>query len=101
AFTARQGEHYTWTTTVSGAGVNVGGRDVVAQMLGASPHVDAMLRNENGGITVSHARVDGARLRAGATGRIVGGNANLALEASAQGPLNLGGATINGAADAT
>ncbi|MFZ2032003.1 MAG: translocation/assembly module TamB domain-containing protein [Vitreimonas sp.] len=101
AFAARQGQHYMWTTTVSGAGVNVGGHDVVAQMLGAAPRVDAMLRNENGGITVSHARVDGARLRAGATGRIVGGQANLALEASAQGPLNLGGATISGAADAT
>jgi translocation and assembly module TamB len=101
AFAARQREHRTWTTTVSGAGANVGGRDVVAQMLGATPHVDAMLRNENGGITVSHVRVDGARLRAGAVGRIVSGQANLALEASAQGPLSLGGATISGAADAT
>jgi translocation and assembly module TamB len=101
AFAARQGEHYLWTTTLSGAGANVGGHDVVAQMLGAAPRVDAMLRNENGGITVSHARVDGARLRAGAVGRIVGGQADLALEASAQGPLNLGGATISGAVDAT
>ncbi len=101
AFAARQGEHYLWTTTFHGAGANVGGRDVLAQMLGPSPRLDAMLRNENGGISVSHARVDGARLRAGATGRIVAGVANLAVEASAQGPLNLGGAVINGAADAT
>ncbi|MBS0384351.1 MAG: hypothetical protein JSS00_03265, partial [Proteobacteria bacterium] len=101
AFAVRQGQHYAWTTTVSGAGANVGGRDAVAQMLGPSPHIDAMLRDESGGITVSHARVDGARLRAGAVGRIIGGEANLSLEASAQGPLDLGSAVISGAADAT
>ncbi|MBI3438441.1 MAG: translocation/assembly module TamB domain-containing protein, partial [Proteobacteria bacterium] len=101
AFAARDGAHYTWTTTVSGAGADIGGRDVVAQLLGATPRLDAMLRNERGGITVSHVRIDGAHLRAGAIGRIVAGQADLTLEASAQGPLDLGGATISGAADAT
>ena len=100
AFAAPQARHYVWTTTFSGEGANVGGRDVVAQLLGPNPRIDAMLRNENGGISVSHARVVGARLRAGATGRIVNGQSQLALEASAQGPLNLGGATISGGADA-
>jgi hypothetical protein len=59
------------------------------------------MRYENGGITVTYARVDGAHLRAGATGRIVRGDADLALEASARGPLDLGGAEIAGAVDAT
>ncbi|HRO04281.1 MAG TPA: hypothetical protein PLS69_11820, partial [Terricaulis sp.] len=67
----------------------------------ATPTLDAMLRSENGGITVAHARVNGGRLRAGVFGRIVQGNANLSLEASARGPLDLGGAVMEGAVDAT
>lgn len=91
-----------WTTTVQGQGANIAGRpDIIPQLLGASPRLDAMLRSENGGLTVAHARVDGARLRAGVFGRIVDGQANLSLEASARGPLDLGGAVIDGAADAT
>src|SRR5690606_17282230 len=62
---------------------------------------DGRFAYENGGITVSHARVDGDNLRAGVTGRIVRGEANLDLEASARGPLDIGGARIDGAADAT
>lgn len=97
----RQGPR-VWTTTITGQGANIAGRpDIVAQLLGASPRLDAMLRNENGGVTVAHARVDGERLRAGVFGRIVGGQANLSLEASARGPINLGGAVIDGALDAT
>jgi translocation and assembly module TamB len=91
-----------WTTTVQGQGAGIAGSpDIVPQLLGATPRLDAMLRNENGGITVAHARVDGARLRAGVFGRIVQGQANLSLEASARGPLDLGGAVIDGALDAT
>lgn len=91
-----------WTTAVAGASQNVGGSpDVIGQLLGASPAFDARFTYENGGITVSHARVDGAQLRAAATGRIVQGAANLAVEASARGPLSLGGAEIAGAVDAT
>jgi translocation and assembly module TamB len=91
-----------WTIAVDGAGAGIGGRpDIIPQLVGATPRIDARLAYENGGLTVSHARVDGANLRAGATGRIVRGEANLALEASARGPLNLGGAEINGAVDAT
>lgn len=91
-----------WTISVAGAGSGVGGTPtVVAQLLGATPRLDARMAYENGGITVSHGRIDGAQLRAAATGRIVRGEANLALEASARGPLNLGGAEIAGAVDAT
>jgi translocation and assembly module TamB len=91
-----------WTMAVEGQGARVGGSPaIVAQLLGAAPRLDARLTYENGGITVSHARVDGAQMRAGATGRIVRGNANLALEATARGPLSLGGAEIAGAVDAT
>jgi translocation and assembly module TamB len=98
---ARQGPRI-WTTTVQGQGADIAGHpDIVPQLLGATPRLDAMLRNENGGLTVAHARVDGARLRAGAFGRIVQGQANLSLEASARGPISLGGAVIDGALDAT
>jgi translocation and assembly module TamB len=102
AFAEDVNNAHGWTVTVQGAGQNVGGSpDIVPQLLGSSPRLDARLRSENGGITVSHARVDGAKLRAGATGRIVVGQANLALEASARGPLDLGGAQIAGVIDAT
>jgi translocation and assembly module TamB len=101
AFAAPQGATHVWTTTFQGAGDNIGGSSVLAQLLAGSPRLDGMLRNENSGITVSHVRVDGARLRAGAIGRIVDGQANLKLEASARGPLNIGGAVISGAADMT
>jgi translocation and assembly module TamB len=91
-----------WSITLDGDGAGVrGDPDVLSQLLGSSPAIDAMLRIENGGVTVSHARVSGAKLRAGATGRIVNGEANLALEASARGPLDLGGAVISGVVDGT
>lgn len=91
-----------WQTSVDGQGARVRGEPaVLAQLLGASPQLDARFAYENRGVTVSYARIDGERLRAGATGRIVRGQADLALEASAQGPLDVGGARIDGAADAT
>ncbi len=91
-----------WTATVQGQGARIGGApSIVPQLLGAAPRVDGRFAYENGGITVSHARVDGANLRAGVIGRIVRGEANLSLEASARGPLDIGGAQINGALDAT
>lgn len=91
-----------WTTTVTGAGSGVQGDPaIVPQLLGRTPRLDALLRYERGGVTVSHARIDGAQLRAAAMGRIVRGDADLALEASARGPLTLGGAEIAGAVDAT
>ncbi|HEX8899686.1 translocation/assembly module TamB domain-containing protein [Vitreimonas sp.] len=92
----------SWTVTIQGAGERVGGApQIVPQLLGSSPRLDARLRAENGGLTVSHARIDGAKLRAAATGRVVRGQADLALEASARGPLDLGGAEIAGVIDAT
>jgi translocation and assembly module TamB len=95
-------EPRAWSITADGEGAGLtGAPDIVPQLLGEAPRFDARLRYENAGLTVSHARVEGARLRAGATGRIVSGQANLALEASARGPLSLGGAQIAGAADAT
>jgi translocation and assembly module TamB len=102
AFSERHGEARVWTTTVQGAGADIAGSPtIISQLLGGAPRLDARLRYENHGITVSHARVDGAQMRAGATGRIVRGQADLSLEASARGPLTLGGAEISGAADAT
>lgn len=102
AFRQGQGNSRVWAITVGGQGARIAGApDIVPQLLGASPSFDARMRYENGGITVTYARVEGAQLRAGATGRIVGGDANLSLEASARGPLDLGGAEIGGAVDAT
>ncbi len=93
-------EQRVWTTTITGAGAAIGGRSPLAQVLGGQPGLDARLRNENGGITVSHARVDGARLRVGAAGRIVRGHAALSLEASARGPVTIGEVEFAGIADA-
>jgi translocation and assembly module TamB len=102
AFAAAANESRVWTTTVGGAGINVAGAPaIIPQLLGRTPQLDALLRYENRGVTISHARINGARLRAAATGRIVSGEADLALEASARGPLDLGNAQIAGAVDAT
>ena len=102
AFAEGSGDARAWAIAIEGGGTRIDGSpEVIPQLLGAAPQLDARLRYENGGITVSHARVDGAQLRAGATGRIVRGEANLALEASARGPLTFGGAEIDGAIDAT
>lgn len=91
-----------WTTAVQGQGARIGGApSIVPQLLGAAPRLDGRFAYENGGITVSHARVEGQNLRAGIVGRIVRGEANLSLEATARGPLDVGGAHIEGALDAT
>jgi translocation and assembly module TamB len=100
----RDGERQArvWAITAQGQGSRISGAPaVVPQLLGAAPTLDARMRYENGGVTVTYARVEGEHLRAGATGRIVRGEASLALEASARGPIDLGGATIDGAIDAT
>ncbi|MBL8530224.1 MAG: translocation/assembly module TamB domain-containing protein, partial [Hyphomonadaceae bacterium] len=102
AFSGTQGAARIWTLAVQGAGENIAGAPEIApQLLGRAPALDAQLRVENGGVTVSHARLQGQNLRAAATGRIVGGQSDLSLEASARGPLNVGGAEIAGAIDAT
>ncbi|MGD9968524.1 MAG: translocation/assembly module TamB domain-containing protein [Hyphomonadaceae bacterium] len=91
-----------WTISLDGQGAQIAGApEIIPQLLGANPRFDARMRYENGGLTVSHARIDGAQLRAGATGRIVRGEANLSIEASARGPLSVGGAAIAGAIDGT
>ncbi len=94
-------ERRIWTTAIDGVGERISGASALAQALGQSPRLDALLRNENGGVTVSHARLNGARLRAGATGRILRGDADLTLEASARGPFTIGGVELAGAGDAT
>ncbi len=102
AFEEQRGEDHIWTTSVDGVGAGIGGAPaIVPQLLGASPRFDGRFTYENRGITVSHARLDGAQLRAGVTGRIVRGQADLRLEATARGPIDIGGAQIAGAADAT
>ncbi|MES1197114.1 MAG: translocation/assembly module TamB domain-containing protein [Pseudomonadota bacterium] len=70
-------------------------------LLGPTPKIDASLRFTGGGTLVEYARVEGPRLRLGARGRLVGDNANLAIEASARGPANIAGVSFAGAADAT
>ncbi|MES1200087.1 MAG: translocation/assembly module TamB domain-containing protein [Pseudomonadota bacterium] len=91
-----------WSLTLQGDARNVGSRNTIyTQLLGATPKLDATLRFEQGGITVDHARIDGDKLRAGATGRIVHGDDNLRVEASARGPLQIGDVTVAGAVDAT
>lgn len=91
-----------WIITADGAGSGVAGDPAaLAQLLGPTPRAEARLRYQNGAFLVEHARLDGARLRAGALGRIVGGEADLSLEASATGPITLGAAQISGAVDAT
>lgn len=95
-------EDRDWIITADGAGSGVQGSPaVVAQLLGATPQLNARLRYTNRAFTVEHAQLDGARLRAGALGRIAQGQADLSLEASATGPITLGGAEISGAVDAT
>lgn len=102
AFRDGQGAARVWTTTFTGAGSGIRGKpEIVPQLLGAAPHLDGRFVNENGGITVSHIRVDGQQMRAGAMGRIVRGEAALSIEASARGPLSIGAARIDGAVDAT
>ncbi|MBK6705028.1 MAG: hypothetical protein IPG56_15585 [Caulobacteraceae bacterium] len=102
AFRDGQGSARVWAITADGQGARIDGAPaIVPQLLGASPTLDTRMRYENGGITVTYARVEGSHLRAGATGRIVQGEANLSLEASARGPLDLGGAEIAGTVDAT
>lgn len=104
SFANETGDSRIWTTSVEGVGVGVGvggAPATVAQLLGAAPQLDARFVHENGGVTVSHARMNGAQLRAAATGRIVRGQADLALEAAARGPLSLGDAEITGALDMT
>ncbi|MGE0596861.1 MAG: translocation/assembly module TamB domain-containing protein [Hyphomonadaceae bacterium] len=98
----RADEARIWTVTVDGAGERISGAPEIApQLLGSSPNLDGLFRYEDGGITVSHLRVDGPQVRAGATGRIVEGHSDLSLEASARGPLSVGGAEIGGVIDAT
>ncbi len=102
AFAEERGESRVWTTSVEGTGARIAGApEIIPQLLGATPRLDGRFTYENDGLTVSHIRINGAQLRAGATGRIVHGQANLALEASARGPLSLGEAEIAGAVDAT
>lgn len=95
-------EEHVWIAAIDGNGERIGGSpDIVPQLVGPSPRLDGLFRYEAGVINVNHIRVDGRQLRAAATGRIVRGQVDLAVEASARGPLDLGGAEIGGAVDAT
>ncbi len=103
AFSQRNGEGpRVWSAAVDGQGANVGGSpEIVAQLLGRNPRLDGLFHFERTGIRFDHARIDGAQLRAAATGRVVHGDADLDLEATARGPLTIGDAEIGGAVDAT
>lgn len=95
-------ENHAWIAALDGNGDRIGGApDIVPQLVGPAPRLDALFRYENSVIKVDHIRIDGRQLRAAATGEITHGDANLGIEASARGPLSLGGAEIAGAVDAT
>lgn len=98
----RNSDDHLWTTTFDGQGADIGGEpNIIPQLTGRAPRLDGRMAYEHNGITVSQIRINGAQLRAGATGRIVHGDLNLNVEASARGPLRLGDAEIAGAVDAT
>jgi translocation and assembly module TamB len=91
-----------WTVTVTGAGANVAGEpNIIPQLTGAAPRIDALFKAERNGIAVDHVRIEGANLRAAAVGHIVHGDSDLSVEASARGPVHIGAAEISGALDAT
>lgn len=71
------------------------------QLLGAAPQLTANLAIRGGVIEVRRAVVNAPKLRAAAFGRIQNGNGVFSLEASARGPVSMGGATFDGVADAT
>lgn len=102
AFSERVENTRVWTATIDGHGRSFSDRaDLLPQLFGQSLSLDARLRHENNGLTVSYARLEGTRLRMGARGRIVRGEAALELESSARGPIALGAGSIDGAVDAT
>lgn len=71
------------------------------QMLGAAPTLNATLAIRGGVIEVRRAVVDAPKLRAAAFGRINRGQGTFSFEASAKGPVRIGGAQFDGVADAT
>jgi translocation and assembly module TamB len=71
------------------------------QMLGSAPVLNATIALRSGLIDVQRISVTAPKLRAAAFGRIERGQATLSFEASATGPLRLGGAQFDGVADAT
>jgi translocation and assembly module TamB len=88
-----------WTLDLEGRGENVrADGEVAAQLIGASPTIDARLVLADA-ILVRSARLSSPRLRAGATGAIRDDIAMLSLEASARGPLKIADARLDGAAD--
>jgi translocation and assembly module TamB len=90
-----------WSLSFDGAGEGIAGApDVIPQLLGRAPQLSGLLRFEDGGVRVSHARIEGAKLRMGAEGLIVSGQSDLRVEASARGPVVLGEVRFDGAADA-
>lgn len=102
----------TWTATGGGSGPTVIAANAqtrrfsttirpLDQMLGAAPTLDATLALRGGLIEVRRVSVASPRLRAAAFGRFDRGLATLSFEASASGPLQLGGVRFEGVADAT
>ncbi len=98
----RQTPRDGWTGALNGAARNVSGSpEAIPQLLGRAPSLDASFAFKDGDFALTHARLNGANLRAGASGRIRDGALALVVEASARGPVDLGGARLDGAADAT
>jgi translocation and assembly module TamB len=88
--------------TANGAAQRFGTRLApLDQLLGAAPALDAQFSIKNGVIGVQQFNVRAPRLRFGAIGSITRGDADLRIEASAQGPVNVGTTSFDGVADAT
>jgi translocation and assembly module TamB len=90
-----------WRIVAQGRAQNVRARNpTLGQLLGSAPRLSFDGEIAEGGVRIRRAAVEGAKLRAAATGRFAD-TLDLRLEASARGPLRLGDAEIAGIVDAT
>ncbi|MGE3301629.1 MAG: translocation/assembly module TamB domain-containing protein [Hyphomonadaceae bacterium] len=86
---------------IDGAARDFVGYAPFGDLIGRAPKFEGRLAFTPTGVFVNRAIVDGWQLRLGARGPIRGAIADLALEATARGPIDIAGARISGAIDAT
>ncbi|MGE0827961.1 MAG: translocation/assembly module TamB domain-containing protein [Hyphomonadaceae bacterium] len=90
-----------WRLQANGAGARFRATNpTLAQLIGASPRLDLDALVADGGLQVSRATLNGAKLRLGAAGRFAE-TLDMRLEGSMRGPIRLGAAEIAGSVDAT
>lgn len=87
--------------SLTGEGRRLGAPDWLAPLLGERPELSLEGAYAEGVVRLSRATLLGRQLRAGASGVVRDDSLDLRLEASARGPLRLGGALVEGAFDAT